>query len=146
MYRILDLDNCIADDVHRFWLIDRGRQGEERYADYHAAAASDALCNRDLLQTKEELIILTGRPVRYAEQTINWLRKHGVAYKYMIMRNKGDLRSSAELKRQHVEWLIELYDVSLLEITSAFDDQQSVVDTYRSIGIPAEQRFINFRG
>lgn len=144
MFRILDLDNCIADDSHRIGAINWSLDGERRYLDYHQLAAFDEIGNADLLETNEDIIILTGRPVTFCSMTMRWLRLKRVRWFHLLMRNEGDLRHSADLKRDQLRWLQDYYSVSLCDITSAFDDREDVVEMYKRAGIRrAEVRAIH---
>ena len=145
VYRIIDLDNCIADDQHRHGLIDMDKAGDARWEQYHLAAAADPLANHDLVRTELTLLILTARPVTVAALTVDWLRLHGINYQFMLMRNRHNYLSSVDLKRQQVDWLQDLYDVPLTAIIDAYDDREDVVQMYRSLGINAHVRAINHR-
>jgi hypothetical protein len=140
---ILDLDNCISNDEHRVPLIRWDLRGDARYSAYHALAELDPLGNADLLDTKELITIFTGRPVAFRDLTLRWLERHRIRPIHIIMRNNGDLRHSAVLKRQQLDWLLELYDVSLQEISCAYDDREDVVQMYRAAGLRAERRAIH---
>lgn len=135
MYRILDLDNCISDDAHRIGAINWQLTGDRRYNDYHQLAGFDTLANADLLETNEELIIITGRAVSYHALTARWLANNNVRFRHLLMRNNGDVNHAAEMKRWQLRWLLNLYDVRLAEITSAFDDREDVIKMYRAEGI-----------
>lgn len=144
MIRILDLDNCIADDSHRICAINWSLDGERRYLDYHQLAAFDEIGNVDLLETNEDIIILTGRPVVFRAMTMRWLRLKRVRWFQLLMRNEGDLRHSADLKRDQLRWLQNYYNISPCDITSAFDDREDVVEMYKREGIRrAEVRAIH---
>lgn len=144
MFRILDLDNCIADDSHRIGAINWQLEGERRYLDYHQLAAFDEIRNTDLLETNENIVILTGRPITFFQMTMRWLHLKGVVWFHLLMRNEGDLRHSADLKRAQLRWLVEHYDIQLGDVTSAFDDREDVVEMYKRAGIRrAEVRFIH---
>lgn len=144
-YRIIDLDNCIADDQHRHNLIDLAKHGDARWEQYHLAAAADPLANHDLVRTDLTLLILTARPVTVASLTVDWLRLHDINYKFMLMRNRHNYLSSVDLKHQQIDWLQELYDVSMTTVVDAYDDREDVVEMYRSLGINAHVRAINNR-
>lgn len=136
-YRILDLDNTIANDSWRIPRINWQLSGDRRYHDYHSLAPFDQLGNAHLLQAEEQILIFTARPVTYRAATEEWLKRNGVQFKHLLMRNKDDVRHSVELKSAQLFWLAE-YNVGLSQITSAFDDRQDVVDMYRRAGINAQ--------
>lgn len=136
-YRILDLDNCIADDAWRIPHINWQKTDPlERYHEYHSLSGFDELRNEALLATHEEIIVLTARPVHYSAVTHEWLRRKGVNPKFVLMRNNADKRSSVEVKSTQLDWLMEMYGlVSTAEITSAYDDRPDVIEMYARRGI-----------
>ncbi len=141
---ILDLDNCIADDAWRIPRINWQKSVQNgRYDDYHSLSGFDEIGNTDLLATPHKIVIFTARPVQYHALTVEWLRRRGVDWKALIMRNNNDHRPSVELKRQQLKWLIDLYDVEKGSIMGAFDDREDVVKMYIEEGIPAVVRAIH---
>jgi hypothetical protein len=140
---ILDLDNCIASDAWRIPRINwQQSDPDRRYHDYHSLSAFDSVGNRDLFEGRSDIIILTARPVTFKAMTIEWLRRSGVPFKDILMRNVGDHRPSAKLKEVQLNWLTE-YAVGLSDIEWAADDRQDVLDMYASYGIPGKLRAIH---
>lgn len=141
---ILDIDNTIANDG---WRIPRIQWQHDdpmrRYHEYHSLSAFDQAGNHDLFVGRSDVIILTARPVHYRSITEEWLRRNGVNYEILIMRNDDDHSHSKDLKRKQVGWLRSLYEVPLDSITCAYDDRLDVVEMYRSIGIHALVRGIH---
>lgn len=144
-YAIIDLDNCIADDSWRIRHINWQKSNPmERYHDYHSLSGFDELCNRDIVdQIGVSNIIFTARPTMYRAITEEWLRRNGVQYKYIIMRNNNDHQHSAALKRQMFYWLPGLYDVAWTDIVAAYDDRPDVVEMFRAHKIDAHVRSIH---
>lgn len=141
-YRILDLDNCIADDRDRIPLIDWSLPpGNARYDAYHARCAADPIGNADLTHVPKgtHIVIMTGRPLKFIAQTERWLTKHHVDFAHLLMRPNHDERPSALVKEQQLGWLLGHYEVDLREITSAFDDHPEIIAMYERHGIPATQ-------
>src|SRR5579862_9309588 len=97
---ILDLDNCIADDGWRIRYINwKHPDLFVRYHQYHSLSPWDQIGNRELFQsTPHRVFILTARPVLYREMTEEWLRRNGVTYAAMLMRNNHDTRHGVALK------------------------------------------------
>lgn len=138
---ILDLDNCIADDS---WRIPRiNWQAEDpfvRYHDYHSLSAFDTAHNHDLfLGTRNEIIIFTARPIIYRPATQEWLKRNGVAYSILMMRDMEDHRHSVELKRAQLNVLLENSDLTIENIVGAFDDRPDVISMYKGAGIEGAQ-------
>lgn len=142
--RILDLDNCIADDAWRVPFIDwKAPSIWRRYHKYHSLAAFDRCGNRRLLSFDEPTAIFTARPIWYRELTEEWLARNDVPYQHLLMRNNEDERPSTALKLTQLRWLLQHYGVNIGEITVAYDDRPDVVGMYLAEGIRAEVAFIH---
>jgi hypothetical protein len=148
-YIILDLDNCIADDSRRVPRIDWSQPNPNaRYAEYFLGIEDDPIANTDLFHPDAlrgaELLILTARPLAYREGTVKWLQRHGVPYRFLLMRNNHDHRSSTAVKRMQVHWLRSLYSVELERVRMAYDDRPEVLRMYDSeFGFNTELRAIH---
>lgn len=79
-----------------------------------------------------DIVILTGRPEKYREQTESWLRKHKVPAVEVLMRRAGDTRRDFESKSELMKELLERRKVVL-----ALDDREPVVALYRQLGVKA---------
>ena len=142
-YIIVDLDNCIANDAWRIPRINWQKSNPmDRYHDYHSLSAWDELGNTDIFAAHPDarVIIFTARPVLYAAITQEWLKRKGVEYDYLVMRNNNDHRPSLELKRTMLGWLPDTYGVPLSDVVAAYDDRQDVVDMFSANGIAARRR------
>lgn len=143
--RILDIDNCISDDSWRIEIIGAvppGCDSRDRYHTYNSLSLFDQLRNEDLLV--DPICFLTARPILYRSITDEWLRRNGITYRHLLMRNDTDWRSSVDVKRDQVAWLINHYDVDPGAISCAYDDKLEVVAMYRKcFGIKAEVRAIH---
>ena len=140
---IVDIDNCIANDAWRIPFIDWAKTNpDERYHPYHAMAWYDEN-DADWLKARIEdtseqprLFALTARSTRYHALTEMWLQDHIThPVEAILMRNPGDHRPSAALKRGQLLSLVEHYDVALKDIVLAADDRQDVLDAYADIGV-----------
>jgi len=142
---ILDIDNCIADDS---WRISRINWEIEdplnRYHDYHSLSGFDFSYNHDLFaRSKDDIIIMTARPIMYRALTEEWLRRHGVPFQLLMMRDMEDHRHSVELKRNQLMALFANTDIKAGDIAGAFDDRADVIEMYSTFGIPAQVRSIH---
>jgi len=144
LYTILDLDNTISNDGWRIKSINwQHAEPMRRYHAYHSLSAFDEPGNVDLFRGKSNIIILTARPTHYRALTEEWLKRNGVQYNIMIMRNDSDHCHSRDLKMKQLKWLGELYSVPPALIEHAYDDRQDVVDMYISNGVQATCRSIH---
>lgn len=142
LIKIFDLDGCTSDDRWRRKLIPPSTEADRtspgwatRFDAYHRAALQDAPTNtHEIAEWGGELIVLTGRPVRYAEQTKHWIHTRlGVRPLHILHRNNDDHRPSHLVKRTQVEWLLAHnlgYGVRLDRIAEAIDDMSDIVQMY----------------
>lgn len=142
-YIIVDLDNCIANDAWRIPKINWQKSNPmDRYHDYHSLSGYDECGNMDIFAEHPgaKAIVFTARPVLYHAVTEEWLRRKGVPYEFIVMRNNNDHRPSLELKRSMLKWLPEMYDIEFNQIVAAYDDRPDVVDMYRAHGLRGLKR------
>ena len=140
---IIDLDNCIANDAWRIPNINWQKSNPmERYHDYHSLSGFDECGNMDIFAEHPGAvgIVFTARPVMYRAVTEEWLRRKGVPYEFIVMRNNTDHRPSLDLKRTMLKWMPEVYDIPLETIVAAYDDRPDVVEMYKSYGIMGHKR------
>ena len=142
---ILDLDNCVANDGWRIPAIQWDKENPlDRYHDYHSLAAFDQSGNRELyLNCKHDIIILTARPVLYRAATEEWMRRNGIGYALVMMRDLDDHSPSTTLKRNQLQALFDNTDITPEKIICAYDDRPDVISMYKGMGINAEVRAIH---
>ena len=136
---LLDIDNCIANDGGRIphirWYLE---DPFDRYDAYHQLSPWDAVGNRDLFEGRaERIFMLTSRPLTYRVMTVEWLRRAGVAFEHLLMRNPHDHRSSLAVKRDQMRSLGE-YNLTLADVIGAYDDRPEICAMYREHGLRAE--------
>lgn len=134
---LCDLDGTLADCQHRVPLI---TETPKRWAEFFAACGNDhpikhvidlvnALCGQ------YEIWITSGRSDECRDETLLWLKKHGVAFDRLIMRRAGDHIDDGALKPSWVkDGTIPLHRVAF-----ALDDRDRVVAAWRALGIPCFQ-------
>lgn len=140
---ILDIDNTIANDLHRVPLIDHANPCPiERYHAYHAAGEHDEVGNHHLFRgVPHDIAIFTARPNMYRRMTAHWLLRAGVNFRWLMMRQDGDLTPSPELKRQQLRNFIQ--SIPITDIVAAYDDRHDVIAMFRAEGIQAHHIQIN---
>jgi hypothetical protein len=128
-----DLDGTLANIEHRLHFINGSKKD---WPAFFRACVDDipnerliAAC-RAMDAANHVVDIWSGRSDMVADQTINWLEKHGVPYRYLRMRRDGDYRPDDAVK---AEWLEALPEDERPVL--AFDDRQRVVDMWRAHGI-----------
>lgn len=130
---VFDLDGTLADLTHRLHYI----KGESRNWDafHHACIYDEPI--REMIALNKMLAgcgacidIWSGRSDAVRPQTEQWLKEHGVRYRYLQMRTQGDFTPDDQLKES---WLTSTLVTPKPDI--AFDDRQRVVDMWRRNGI-----------
>lgn len=138
-YVVFDLDGTLADITHRLHYIE---SDPKDWFGFFTACDLDAPIKPFIrlamkLADHYTIEIWTGRSEEARLKTENWLERHHLSWlsgKYLRMRRKGDHRPDVALKGA---WL------DALPITGrpfmAFEDRSSVVEMWRSRGIPCCQ-------
>ena len=73
------------------------------------------------------IVLISGRMDQYKEQTVRWLKRHGVLYDDLFMRRANDRRKDSIIKR-------EIYDREIRDkyyVEFVLDDRNQVVDLWR---------------
>jgi predicted kinase len=73
------------------------------------------------------IILLSGRSTAHRVQTLNWLSAHQIPYDLLHMRNEGDMRKDAIIKKE----LYEKHIKGMYYIDFVLDDRNQVVDMWR---------------
>ncbi len=85
--------------------------------------------------TTHEIIVVSGRDGSCREDTEQWLKHNGVPYGQLFMREAGDDRNDAIVKR-------EIFDREIRDkyfIDFVLDDRDRVVEMWRSLGLKCLQ-------
>lgn len=129
---LCDIDGTLADVTHRRHFLDNGD-----WKSFFEAMVDDP-CILPVAEILEgmhrfdyEIILCSGRPEDYREQTENWLRENGIWYDELHMRPSGDFRSDVIIKRE----MLHSFRKRDLDIFFVLDDRRSVVDFWRSEGL-----------
>jgi uncharacterized HAD superfamily protein len=134
-YVIVDIDGTIADVRHRLHHI-KGPGKKDWKAFFEAmdrdTPITDRMAKVRELGTKHRIVIVTGRPEHYRTRTEAWLRKHGVTYEKLYMRNSGDHRPDYEAKSAVLE------EIDPKQIVLAMDDRPPVCEMWERHGIRCE--------
>ena len=131
---VVDVDGVLADNRHRLPFLDRRPKDWESFfrtagADAPLAAGLRLL---EVLDSDLTIVLLTGRPARLRDLTVDWLQRHGVCWDLLGMRPDADRSAAASLKRRAVDALAGLG----WEIVLAIDDEPAVAEAYHRAGVP----------
>lgn len=139
---ICDIDGTIADIGHRLHFIKR--QGKKDHESFYQACDKDKrkddiyeVINRIQSSPYNPIIYVTGRPERVRYKTLTWLTENNfwVDDDNLYMRKEKDYRSDVEVKRE----IYETYIKDKYQVIAVFDDRDSVVQLWRSLGLTCLQ-------
>lgn len=139
---IFDIDGTIANIDHRLHYI----TGETPDWDkFYAECVKDTPIN-DIVQIAQtfmrlgyEIVFMTGRTEAIRQETYDWLKKHlGAVFGNcaLYMRNNGDHRPDAELKK---EIFTAEFSKKKNKVLCVLEDRASVVDMWRELGLTCLQ-------
>jgi hypothetical protein len=132
---VFDMDGVLSNAVGRQHYLDRGHRQD--WKSFFEAAGEDPLIDEvarlvELLDRDLVVVLLTARPVRIRDLTVDWLQRHGLRWDLLVMRPGGDFDTASEFKRRTVH---ELRDAGL-ELRLAFEDDRRNVEMFHSEGVP----------
>lgn len=84
------------------------------------------------LQETSNIMIVTARDTTAMDETGEWLKKHGINYHSIWMRQKGDTRPASEIKREILKQIEKYYGT----VDLAFDDDERNIKMFREENIP----------
>lgn len=133
---ILDLDGVISDASHRQHFL---REGRRDWKGFFTAAVDDPPIASGLvlaasIATDHTVAILTARPHYITDITRSWLAANEVRHDLLIIRPKqgpGSQGPSSAFKSHELERL----RARGITIAFAVDDDQRIIDMYRSEGV-----------
>ena len=133
---ILDLDGVISDATHRQHYL---RGAFKDFRGFFTAAPDDPPYESGLalaasIADDHTVVILTARPHYMADDTRSWLAANDVRHDLLILRpehGRGSRGPSADFKRNELNRL----RAAGYEITAAIDDDERIIEMYRSEGV-----------
>jgi hypothetical protein len=131
---IFDIDGVLSDAAGRQHFIE---QGNRDWSAFFEACGDDPVIEEiarllELLDSSLAVVLLTGRPLRVRPQTLAWLRRYGLRWDLLVMREQGDYAQVTSFKQRTVADLrAHGFDLRL-----AFEDDPSNHAMYVADGIP----------
>jgi len=132
---VFDIDGTLANAEHRLHHLQGGRKN---WGAFFAAAGEDpphdeiVYLNHLLARDPANVIlIVTGRPDSMREQTVEWLARHDIEYRELLLRDASDRRSDVVIKAEILDDISARYGKPAL----VFEDRARVVDMWRENGI-----------
>jgi phosphoglycolate phosphatase-like HAD superfamily hydrolase len=131
---VFDIDGVLSDAASRQHYIESGRRDWDAFFD---ACGDDPLIEEvaallHLLDPSLRIVLLTGRPVRVRPQTLAWLKRYGLRWDLLIMRDFGDYSRARDFKR----WTVGDLRQAGFDLKLAFEDDRRNAEMFRAEGIP----------
>jgi predicted kinase len=87
-----------------------------------------------------EIVIVSGRQLgRAGKNTVAWLKKHYIPFKYVFMRQSGDNRPDNLVKKDILDKIVEALPGGKSQIAYVLDDRNQVVEMWRDNGLTCLQ-------
>ena len=136
---ICDIDGTLSDASHRLKYI-KGPIKDRDWKKFYSLMTLDPPRQNTIdvvkiLAKKYALVLLTGRPVKYQKQTMDWLLKHKIHAPFLIMREDKDFRPGCEYKEEVYEKQFK----GKANIVAIFEDDKKVVEMWRGNGLTCFQ-------
>jgi phosphoglycolate phosphatase-like HAD superfamily hydrolase len=136
---IADVDGTLADVSTILHHVAKGRGTRDFHA-FHTASAH-VPPHRQALDFVERyhaaghtILVVTARMQKYEQLTRTWLNQHlTVPFEGPFMRRNGDRRVDYIVKKEIHRYLARHFD-----IRAAIDDNPSIIELWKELGIPAE--------
>jgi hypothetical protein len=131
---VSDLDGVLSNAESRQHLVTKPRSDWEAF---FAAAAYDPVIGEaatllELLAPALGVVLLTARPARTRDLTLDWLQRHRVRWDLLVMRRDGDYRPARNFKQGALVGIrAQGFDVRL-----CLEDDLRSVEMFRDEGIP----------
>lgn len=137
---IYDLDGTLSDGTHRLkFLPTKDLHLTESWIEFNRMCVGDSPI-RDTIDVMNAMydagfyvIVLTGRSDIVKAESVKWLKDNGARYHLLEMRKQSDNRKDTIIKEEF------LRKIGLKNIVAAWDDSQSVIQHFRSLGITTYQ-------
>ena len=131
---VFDMDGVLSDASRRQHYLDRPFRDWEAF--FQACGDDELIAEvASLLEVHDpdhRVLQLTARPARVRDQTMAWLRRYGLRWDLLVMRDWDDFGSSRSYKQRVVgEFRHYGFDLRL-----AFEDDRRNVDMFHAEGVP----------
>ena len=139
---IVDLDGTLADLTDRRHFVEsRPKNWDAFYGGMTKDHVNTPVAEVVLQMYKEGymIIVCTGRPDKYEQDTKGWLYEHNIPFDNLLMRKDGDHRPDFEVKREMLFSFLVECGFNKSDILFALDDRDQVVKMWREESIPCFQ-------
>jgi hypothetical protein len=133
---VVDIDGVVADVRHRLHHVEsRPKDWPAFFAAAHADPPLAVGVERvQALLTDHDVVYVTGRPEHLRSVTEEWLDRHGIGGRQLVMRRYRDFRPARVTKAEEIRKLARGRTVAVV-----IDDDPDVCAALRDAGWPVEQ-------
>jgi hypothetical protein len=133
---VVDIDGVVADVRHRLHHVEtRPKDWPAFFAAAHDDPPLAEGVERVLaLLDDHDVVYVTGRPEHLRSVTEDWLDRHGIGGRRLVMRRYRDFRPARATKAEEIRKLARGRTVAVV-----IDDDPDVCDALRAAGWPVEQ-------
>lgn len=134
---IFDLDGTLCDTDHRIH-----HAKAKRWDAFHAGLLQDRPRRAESIllwalrgnANVDGIALITGRPERYRQQTVQWLGQNDLlqGVDMLLMRPDADFRPATTFKREMYQ---KYFVAENREVLFVVEDRDKVVDMWRSLGL-----------
>jgi hypothetical protein len=133
---VVDIDGVVADVRHRLHYVE---SRPKDWPGFFRAAGDDPPLAEGVarvlaLLNDHDVVYLTGRPEHLRPVTEDWLDRHGIGGRRLVMRRYRDFRPARVTKAEEIRTLARGRTVAVV-----IDDDPDVCDALRAAGWPVEQ-------
>lgn len=131
---ICDIDGTLADCDHRRHHVTSRPKNHKAFYDamvHDKLIAPVALMIQAMYNQGYHVVLCSGRPDHWRDETVEWLDKHWISYHALYMRRQNDFRPDTDIK-------LELYHQILDDGYKPFlviDDRNRLVKMWRDLGL-----------
>ena len=131
---VFDMDGVLSDAAGRQHHLTGKKKDWDAFFD---ACGEDRLIQDvapllELLDRDLRIVLLTGRPVRVRELTLEWLDCHKLRWDLLVMRPWGDYSAARSFKEATIPEL----RAAGLEPVLGFEDDLRNAEMFRALGVP----------
>jgi phosphoglycolate phosphatase-like HAD superfamily hydrolase len=142
-YILVDVDHTLANSFYRDGLMAAPMGAGVSWDEYHAASAKDepiqdiVMMINSLAMAGYTIVVLTARPGKWRQLTMDWLLRIGVHVDELLMRPDDDYHPAPAMK---TALALERFGNDLKEkVAFILDDREDVIAAFKALGITALQ-------
>lgn len=131
---VFDIDGVLSDAAGRQHFLEGPRRDWEGFFD---ACSDDPVLDNvspllDLLDPALQIVLLTGRPVRVQQRTVDWLTANELRWDLLVMRPWGDYSAALAFKKEAISEL----RAGGFDLRLGFEDDLRNAEMFRAEGVP----------